>query len=1151
MASLKYLSSIRANVSQVPISEGQFIHTSDTNEVFYDIAYDIRFKTSKLTILTTDASRYALSNNSRVSNASIYYVKETNKFYTWSAQTEWVNVVATTEIRKYLGDFKDITPTTLVKGEERFAPLTIASQVYTDDGETVEAKIRQISNISSAFDSIVVTKKGRTFTVPVPFDDYFNHPNAMLVYIGSVQIYPNRYSIEGNEITFQEDIDINRTINFHFIYNSQVPKLETMNMIDGAYIAKGTIPIDRMTKYSHNYVTNDTTAVASSAAVKGLFDTMTSLLDRGAIVTRCTTKDDNQSMNTSLPEEYRLLDGNIIMVRFHTDVAANATLRIAGRRIPIFIGPDPIADNQIIANDELYVQYNSIDDRLYITNGLPYLIDHTTYSYEVKADGESLIRFDTLNFNPGTDRMEVFQNGVRLNDIENYSFSSESKSIALKGYSADKGDIFEITVYKVGRTRSSNNGKVIIERPAVDLKVIDARFNEVVRPLLDDMNNRINSIDISAQLRPLQTSVTNVTNKTSTLETEINKIKQQIGGVSSAVTDAINTKYNQLRDRVAEIDKFTFSASKVYKIGDRVVDYNNNMFECTKGGVTATEVIPTITSTTKFGKLFNVGNTQWEYIDRNDGTPVGHFVLSAHIPDGYVLLNGQTLNKADIPRVVHMVDKYNLWAKRDSDVYRFKRVAGDDTKITLPKYVEIMRFENFTDLLNDRNRVLTNVAKIKENETKIAQYQAQLTDAQNAYNTANAAYQTKANDINNRLNLIGKIDLTRVNSDLTNLDTVAQELKQRTEEGFNISYDLEFYKDYIKKYLTYYYKSFDLQNKIDESINIFNNGICIIGNLTNISENNKKRITNFNYIDGNLTSFSDINIFTPINKLFSNVIFYFSLNYTRYYYFEIYNLSYRDHSIYTEKNYEITANNIKANILQSIYNSNITSENINIYNSVKNTFNTAKNQANNITYDSLDSKAKAIMTSSEFNKIKAFAINNLNLSISICDIYIIAAKYYKLSQSSLSELNTAVSNAINNYNNNKTQYEDVVNSYFKPKLQTLQDQLNNSNPATLISQLRSALESSVRTELTNVNRLKSNLDSITSSISRLQNENNQIRPSSNDLAQAERTLQKIEEANRLFNGLNTPGADINTVDGLVYFTNIYNEKIYLLPIMRI
>ena len=159
----------------------------------------------------------------------------------------------------------------------------------------------------------------------------------MMVFIGTAQIYPNRYSVEGNQITFQEEVDINRTINFHFIYNTQVPKLETMNAIDGAYINKGTIPIDRMQKYSHSYLTNDTTAVASSAAVKSLYDKMAALLDRGAIVTRCSTRDDARTMNSTLATDYRLLDGNIIMVKFHADVAANATLKVAGKDIPILL----------------------------------------------------------------------------------------------------------------------------------------------------------------------------------------------------------------------------------------------------------------------------------------------------------------------------------------------------------------------------------------------------------------------------------------------------------------------------------------------------------------------------------------------------------------------------------------------------------------------------------------------------------------------------------------------------------------------------------------------------------------------------------------------------------------------------------------------
>lgn len=492
MATLKYLATERAHLSQVPISEGQFIYTTDTEEVFYDVAHDIRFKTNKLKIVNTDTERYRLSNNDQVSTDLIYYIKESELFYVWTSA--WKNVVATTEITRFLGDYKNVTPTTLVKGEERFAPMTIASQVYTDDGETLEAKVRQISHIASAFDSIVVTKKGKTFDIPVPFERYFDQPNMLLVFIGTLQIYPNRYSIEGNQITFQEEVEAGRTINFYFIYNAQAPKLETMNYIDGAYLNKGTVPIDRMQKYSHSYTSNDTTSVASSAAVKSLYDKMNALLDRGGIITRCVTKDDNVNMGTTLPNEYKLLDGNVISVRFHANVGNNPTLRVDGKAIPIFVGFEPAKANEIQAGDELYLQYDYISERFYVTNGLPYLIDSTTYSYAVLADGENVFRFDTLNYDPGVDRLEVFHNGVRLIQGKNYKFIAESKSISLVGYTADKGDVIEIVVYKVARSRATNNSQVTVIRPDFEsltrslgdaLEEVKAKTSELKNKSLD------------------------------------------------------------------------------------------------------------------------------------------------------------------------------------------------------------------------------------------------------------------------------------------------------------------------------------------------------------------------------------------------------------------------------------------------------------------------------------------------------------------------------------------------------------------------------------------------------------------------------------------------------------------------------------------
>lgn len=456
MAILRYISGERPNVATISIVQGQFIYTTDTSEAFYDTSYDTRMKTSKLQVIQSDSNRFALGDN--VSESKVYYVQSTNQFYIYTKIKNWVPVNDSSEIEHILGDIRNVTPTTITIDGERFAPMTVASNVYTEDGETVEAKIRQISQIASSFDSIIVQKKGTRFTVPVPNDDYFNHPNLMLVFIGTVQIYPNRYTLEGNEIIFNEEVEVGRTINFYFVYNTMAPKLSSMNLIDGAYINKGTIPIDRLAKYSNSYNVNDASSVATSAALKGLYDSVTGMIDSGSgAITRCVTIDDNVNMNTSLPREYNLLDGNIILVRFHTDVGNNPTLNVGGTRYPIWAGTGPVRANMIHRDDEMAVQFDSTTRRFYITNGLPYLIDHGSLTYTATGN-EDMISYSALNFNPGTDRMDVFYNGIKLIDGANFTFDSANRSIRLSGYTMERGDVIEFVAYRVSRSRAYSNG---------------------------------------------------------------------------------------------------------------------------------------------------------------------------------------------------------------------------------------------------------------------------------------------------------------------------------------------------------------------------------------------------------------------------------------------------------------------------------------------------------------------------------------------------------------------------------------------------------------------------------------------------------------------------------------------------------------------
>ena len=485
MAILRYISGERPNVATISITQGQFIYTTDTSEAFFDTSYDTRMKTSKLQVIQSDSNRFALGDN--VSENKVYYVQSTNQFYIYTQAKSWVPVNDSSEIEHILGDIRNVTPTTITIDGERFAPMTVASNVYTEDGETVEAKIRQISQIASSFDSIIVQKKGARFTVPVPNDDYFNHPNLMLVFIGTVQIYPNRYTLEGNEIIFHEEVDVGRTINFYFVYNTMAPKLSSMNLIDGAYINKGTIPIDRLAKYSNSYNVNDTSSVATSAALKGLYDSVTGMIDNGnGTIIRCTTIDDDVNMNTTLPSTYNLLDGNIILVRFHTDVGGNPTLNVNGTRYPIWAGNGPVKINMIHRNDEMAVQFDSTKNRFYITNGLPYLIDHSNFVYTATGN-EDTISFANINFNPGTDRMEVFYNGIKLIEGTNFTFNANQKTITLSGYRMESGDTIEFVAYRVSRTRAYSNG------------MMNPDTGEVTHPItverIQGMDGRIDAIN--------------------------------------------------------------------------------------------------------------------------------------------------------------------------------------------------------------------------------------------------------------------------------------------------------------------------------------------------------------------------------------------------------------------------------------------------------------------------------------------------------------------------------------------------------------------------------------------------------------------------------------------------------------------------------
>ena len=76
--------------------------------------------------------------------------------------------------------------------------------------------------------------------------------------------------------------------------------------------------------------------------------------------------------------------------------------------------------------------------------------------------------------------------------------------------------------------------------------------------------------------------------------------------------------------------------------------------------------------------------------DTRDGTPVGAVRGSLYLPAGYVKANGATVQRADYPRLVALVERHNLWTDdTTANAGLFDRGDGSKTFV-LPNWIDRM-----------------------------------------------------------------------------------------------------------------------------------------------------------------------------------------------------------------------------------------------------------------------------------------------------------------------------------------------------------------------------------------------------------------------------------------------------------------------------
>ena len=138
--------------------------------------------------------------------------------------------------------------------------------------------------------------------------------------------------------------------------------------------------------------------------------------------------------------------------------------------------------------------------------------------------------------------------------------------------------------------------------------------------------------------------------------------------------------------------------------------------------------------------------------------------------------------------------------------------------------------------------------------------QPNLDTATNNYNAFKPEYDETVRQMNERLSYINKLNFSLLTTDPNGLDTLATELKQKSEDGFpGINNDLNFYKTYIQNYIK---AKGDLENIIADVNNNFYSGnyISSANHLGFNTNNLNLYYINALYSADNFTDITKINI---------------------------------------------------------------------------------------------------------------------------------------------------------------------------------------------------------------------------------------------------------------------------------------------------
>lgn len=237
---ITYIETIKDVMYDVLIKPGQIVHATDTNETFFDTEEGNRIILDNVIYLNKESEKALII---RPLTNRVYIVKETSQPYRYEGT--WFKIKDLNSLLCTIFHNDDYVPTTIMKGDKKIAPRTLASIVYNDQGEGISTEIEEINKLTLCKTKAVYVEATenhqRVFRIPFPILDYDFRKNFMTVIINGVVIEERNYTIRDDSyFVLNEDqipLDSGQLVLFIFYYNVYMDindrvVLQTKNLAD-------------------------------------------------------------------------------------------------------------------------------------------------------------------------------------------------------------------------------------------------------------------------------------------------------------------------------------------------------------------------------------------------------------------------------------------------------------------------------------------------------------------------------------------------------------------------------------------------------------------------------------------------------------------------------------------------------------------------------------------------------------------------------------------------------------------------------------------------------------------------------------------------------------------------------------------------------